>query len=112
MTISGTAKGSDGKVIQKFTVEVKNGDEEVILNQAFTNGTYILDAIPGYTYWFNGMPLYGGVLLDGSQLKNGGSITIPENYPYVSATGRNIYYAAALFLIGITIYHEVKKKHR
>lgn len=111
-TVQGTVRGTDLKPIQNFSVQVTNTSDEIILNQNFTNGSYTLDAVPGYHYWFDAPPLYGGVLVDGSQLLNSNVISIPANFMGISDTGKNIYYAVALSLIGITLINELKKQKK
>lgn len=113
MTVTGMAQGSDGAIIKNFSVQVSNSSDEIILNQSFDNGSFTLDAIPGYNYWFSGAPIYGGVLVDGSQLVNGSVVKIPINFPYGAPdNAKKIFIFASIILVSITLYHEAKKSSR
>lgn len=111
MTVTGTVKGEDGRNINNYAVTVTNGSGENVLNQNFT-GQFVLDAIPGYSYWFNGIGSgYGAILKDGSDLINGSVIILPKNFDTLSPGNNKMIYAAAGGLgIVLLMLKEKKKK--
>lgn len=110
MTVTGTVQGNNGSNINSYEVTVSNGSGENILQQNF-KGSWTLDALPGYAYWFNGNASgYGAILIDGSNLTNGAIITLPKNFDTLTGNNKMIYAAAGGLGILMLLAKEKKKK--
>lgn len=112
MTRSGTVRGSDGTLVKQFHIQVKNEDGEVIWDQNYNGSTWTIDVVPGFTYWFSGMPEYGAVLKTAEELSYEIKVVLPKNFdaPTLSDTGKNIYYGVAGGLLLLVLLNERKKK--
>lgn len=112
MTYSGTVRGSDGAFIKHFHIQVKNEDEEVLWDHDYNGSMWVIDVVPGLSYWFSGMPEYGAVLKTSNDLNQGANVVIPKTFdaPTLSDTGKNIYYGVAGGLILLVLLNERKKK--
>jgi len=117
--MTGTVKGSDGRLLTSFSIETLNPSGGTVNLVNVTNGQWMIEPVAGYSYWFQGLPNYGGVNIYAAAITQGMQVVLPANFdapvftsPTVSQNGMNVYYTIAGGLGLLLILSELKNKKK